>query len=45
MESSDADDLVCPPPPVISKVSMGFGKPQAPKVSINSIEEKNTTIK
>lgn len=32
MESSDADDLVCPPPPVISKMSMSFGKPQPPKV-------------
>lgn len=32
MESSDADELVCPPPPVISKVAISFGKPQAPKV-------------
>lgn len=30
MESSDADDLICPPPPLISKVSMSIGMSTKP---------------
>lgn len=43
MESSDADDLICPPPPVISKLSMSFGKQQAPKVKTKT--KQNTSRK
>lgn len=42
MESSDADELICPPPPVISKVSMSIGKSNKPtKVNCTTISDNH----